>query len=500
MQIATKEKTAVSMVEEALAKAERCKNYNIFTSLNADAALARAREIDKKIQKGEEVGPLAGVPYALKDNFLSHDGATTASSKILEPLKSPITATAVKKLEDAGAIMIGRTNMDSFAHGSSTENSYFGPTKNAYDETRVAGGSSGGSAVAVAKGIVQFATGTDTGGSIRQPASFNGVYGFKPTYGTISRYGVVAMASSTDCIGFFANSASDIDLLMQICSGQDENDLTTLPDYYDKQTNATSGDLRDRRGARIGSVPVTTGDATGAPEVALSACPEKIGIIKDFDLTKVDPAVKQAFDAKLAELKDQGYEIIELDMPALKYALAVYYIIVPAEIASNLSRYDGIRYGYRHDDAKSLDDVFSMSRSAGFMPENKRRIMIGNFVLSSGFYDAYYLKAQKARTLIVKEYEKAFKNCDYIITPVAPNPAFKLGEKIGDPVSMYLEDVMSVPLNLAGVPGLAIPAGQTAPTDTAPDGLPIGLQIIGPRRSDQALLKFASTISKREVK
>lgn len=466
MQVANKQNTAEKMVKDAIEKAKCCEKYNIFTSLNEENALKRAREIDEKIAKGEEVGPLAGVPYALKDNFLSYDGATTASSKILEPLKAPITATTVQKLEAAGAIMIGRTNMDSFAHGSSTENSYFGPTKNAHDETRVAGGSSGGSAVAVAKGIVQFATGTDTGGSIRQPASFNGVYGFKPTYGTISRYGVVAMASSTDCIGFFANSASDIDLLMQVCSGQDPNDMTTLPDYYDKQTNATY--------------------------------PEKIGIIKDFDLSKVDPAVKQIFDAKLAELKDQGHEIIELTMPALKYALAVYYIVVPAEIASNLSRYDGIRYGYRHEDAKSLDNVFSMSRNAGFMPENKRRIMIGNFVLSSGFYDAYYLKAQKARTLIIKEYEKAFEKCDYIITPVSPSPAFKLGEKTNDPVSMYLEDVMSVPLNLAGVPGLAIPAGRTAPTDTAPEGLPVGLQIVGPRRSDKKLLEFATKITKKE--
>lgn len=470
MQIATKERTAVSMVEEALEKAKRCKKYNIFVSLNEDAALKKAKEIDEKIAKGKDAGRLAGVPYALKDNFLSPDGATTASSKILEPFNSPITATSVKKLEDEGAIMIGRTNMDSFAHGSSTENSYFGPTKNAHDETRVAGGSSGGSAVAVAKGIVQFATGTDTGGSIRQPASFNGVYGFKPTYGTISRYGVVAMASSTDCIGFFASSASDIDLLMQICAGQDENDMTTLPDYY------------------------------GAPEVALSDRPKKIGIIKDFDLSQVDLAIKKAFDAQIAKLKNQGHEIVELSMPALKYALAVYYIVVPAEIASNLSRYDGIRYGYRNEDAKALEDVYSLSRNFGFMSENKRRIMIGNFVLSSGFYDAYYLKAQKARTLIIKEYRDAFEKCDFILSPVSPNPAFKLGEKVNDPVSMYLEDVMSVPLNLAGIPGLAIPVGNTEPTDTAPDGLPIGLQIIGPRRSDQALLEFASTLSKKEPK
>lgn len=457
MKIADKNNSAVSMVKEALEKAKRCKNYNIFVSLNEENALKKAKEIDEKIARGEDAGRLAGVPYALKDNFLSREGNTTASAKMLEPLHAPIDSTTVEKLEKEGAIMIGRTNLDAFAHGSSTENSYFGPTLNAYDETRVAGGSSGGSAVAVAKGIVQFATGTDTGGSIRQPASFNGVYGFKPTYGTISRYGVVAMASSTDCIGFFARSAKDIDLLMQICSGQDPKDMTTLPDYY------------------------------GADKVCSSA-PYKIGVIKDFDLSKVDPAVKKTFDAKVAELKAEGYEIVELSMPALRYALAVYYIVVPAEVASNLSRYDGIRYGYRSEDAKSLDDVFSQSRGLGFMPENKRRIMIGNFVLSSGFYDAYYLKAQKARTLIIKEYEDAFKKCDFILTPVSPSPAFKLGEKVNDPVSMYLEDVMSVPLNLAGIPGLAIPAGETE------DGLPVGLQIVGPRRSDKSLLELADKI------
>ncbi len=504
MQIATKERTAVSMVEEAIKKAKCCENYNIFVSLNEEAAMNRAREIDAKIARGEDAGRLAGVPYALKDNFLSREGATTASSKILEPFKSPITSTTVKKLEDEGAIMIGRTNMDSFAHGSSTENSYFGPTLNAYDETRVSGGSSGGSAVAVAKGVVQFATGTDTGGSIRQPASFNGVFGFKPTYGTISRYGVVAMASSTDCIGFFANSASDIDLLMQICAGQDPYDMTTLPDFYNEATNVSSKAACDQRGAIGEARPVTTGESEPqAEKKALDASSKdagavKIGVIKDFDLSKIDPAIKSAFDAKIAELKAAGHEIVELDMPALKYALAVYYIVVPAEISSNLSRHDGVRYGYRNEDAKSLEEVYSFSRNLGFMPENKRRIMIGNFVLSSGFYDAYYLKAQKARTLIIKAYEDAFKKCDFIITPVSPNPAFKLGEKVNDPISMYLEDVMSVPLNLAGVPGLAIPVGKTGPTETAKEGLPIGLQIVGPRRSDKALLEFASQITQRE--
>ena len=307
MKIATKEVSAVSLVKEALEKAKKYESKNIFVSLNEENALKKAKEIDEKIARGEKVGRLAGVPYALKDNFLSKEGNTTASAHILEPFKSPLDSTTVKKLEEEGAIMIGRTNLDAFAHGSSTENSYFGPTKNSKDDERVSGGSSGGSAVAVALDIVEFATGTDTGGSIRQPASFNGVYGFKPTYGTISRYGVVAMASSTDCIGFFTKSTEDMDLLMGICSGQDENDLTTLPDYY------ITSEVK----------PV-----------------KKIGIIKDFDNDKVDVNIRNALKKKVEKLKKDGYEIVELSMPALKYALAVYYIVVPAEVASNLSRYD----------------------------------------------------------------------------------------------------------------------------------------------------------------
>jgi aspartyl-tRNA(Asn)/glutamyl-tRNA(Gln) amidotransferase subunit A len=264
------------------------------------------------------------------------------------------------------------------------------------------------------------------------------------------------MASSTDCVGFFTKNTEDMDLLMEICASQDVNDLTTLPDYY-KETEEKQA--------------------------------KKIGIIKDFDNEKVDQNIRDALNKKVELLKSKGYEVVELSMPTLKYALAVYYIIVPAEISSNLSRYDGIRYGYRSDDAKDLDEIFSMSRNEGFMSENKRRIMIGNFVLSSGFYDAYYLKAQKARTKIIEEYKKAFEQVDYILTPVAPNPAFKLGEKVNDPVAMYLEDVMSVPINLAGVPSLAIPAGKTEA------GLPLGLQIVGPRRSDKNLLKFAADLA-----
>ena len=460
MKIANKKVTAEMLVRDALEKAKHFADYNIFTFLNEEGALKKAREIDAKIARGEEVGRLAGVPYALKDNFLSPEGQTTAASHILEGFVSPVTATAVEKLEAEGAIMIGRTNMDAFAHGSSTENSYFGPTHNAKDFERVAGGSSGGSAVAVALDIVEFATGTDTGGSIRQPASFNGVYGLKPTYGTISRYGVVAMASSTDCIGFFTKTPDDMNLLMEIASGQDPKDMTTLPDYYNEPLDAKLD------GSRI-----------------------SIGIIKDFDNESVHPEIRKALQEKVDLLRSKGYEIVELEMPALKYALAAYYIIVPAEVASNLSRYDGVRYGFRSEKSEDLDALYKNTRGEGFMPENKRRIMIGNFVLSSGFYDAYFLKAAKARTLIAKEYEKAFEKCDFILSPVTPNPAFKLGEKTSDPVTMYLEDAMTVPLNLAGVPGLTIPAGETK------DGIALGLQLIGPRRSDKVLIEFAKELA-----
>ena len=454
MKIANGTITATELVREALEKARRYADYNIFTFLDEEGAMKRAAEIDAKIERGENAGRLAGVPYALKDNFLSLRGETTASAHILEGFKSPVTATAVEKLEAEGAIMIGRANMDAFAHGSSTENSYFGPTLNAHDRERVAGGSSGGSAVAVALDIVEFATGTDTGGSIRQPASFNGVYGLKPTYGCISRYGVVAMASSTDCVGFFTKTPEDMDLLMSVTAGRDPKDMTTLPDYYGGEHSK----------------------------------PKKVGIIKDFDNDAVTPEIREALKTKCEELKRKGYDIVELEMPTLKYALAAYYIIVPAEVASNLSRYDGVRYGFRSEKARDLNSLYIDTRSEGFMPENKRRIMIGNFVLSSGFYDAYFLKAAKARTLIIKEYEKAFSQCDIILSPVSPNQAFKLGEKVDDPVAMYLEDMMSVSLNLAGVPGLAIPVGETD------NGLPLGLQIIGPRRSDRMLLEFAKEI------
>ena len=489
MKIANKKVTAERLVKDALEKAKHFEDYHIFTFIDEEGALKRAREIDAKIAKGEDAGKLAGVPYALKDNFLSPRGDTTASALILEGFTAPVTATAVKRLEDEGAIMIGRTNLDAFAHGSSTENSYYGPTLNSHDKTRVAGGSSGGSAVAVALDIVEFATGTDTGGSIRQPASFNGIYGLKPTYGTISRYGVVAMASSTDCIGFFTKTPEDMDLLMSVASGQDPKDMTTLPDYYNTEVGAKSDNSRlapsrpSLRGSGAHSAPVVADGLESS-----DSCTRTIGIIKEFDNESVHPEIRRVLKEKCDLLKSKGHEIVELEMPALKYGLAAYYILVPAEVASNLSRHDGVRYGFRSEKAVDVDSMYGETRSEGFMPENKRRIMIGNFVLSSGFYDAYFLKAAKARTLIVKEYAKAFEQCDFILTPVSPNPAFKLGEKVDDPVAMYLEDVMSVSLNLAGVPGLAIPAGETK------EGLSLGLQLVGPRRSDRVLLEFAKEL------
>lgn len=456
MKTADKNIRAIDLVREALEKAKKFEEYHCFVSMNEDAAIKKAAEIDAKIAAGEHVGKLAGVPYALKDNFSSLDGATTASAKMLERYNSPITATSVARLEAEGAIMIGRTNLDAFAHGSSTENSYFGPTLNSRDKTRVAGGSSGGSAAAVALDIVQFALGSDTGGSIRQPASYNGVVGIKPTYGTVSRYGVVAMASSTDTIGCFAADAEDVDLVMGIMAGRDEKDSTTLDNFW--QNEPEDKKLR-------------------------------IGVIRDFMDEGVETEVLKAVNGFVDKLKKDGHELGEISMPTLKYGLAIYYIVQPAEVASNLSRYDGIRYGLRSDGVSDLVSLYRKTRDEGFMPENKRRIMIGNFVLSSGFFDAYYLKAQKARTLLIEEYNRAFEKFDVLLCPVAPAPAFKLGQKTGDPLQMYLEDVMSVPPSMAGLPAISVPAGETE------EGLPVGVQLIGPRKADRTLLKLAKEIA-----
>lgn len=434
-------------VEKALARAKEVESFRALLSLSEARALERADLVDK----GEIKGRLAGVPFIAKDNFLTIGDTTTAASKFLEDFKAPLQATAIEKLEAEGAICIGKANLDAFAHGGSTENSAYGPTQNAFDTERVAGGSSGGSAVAVALDIVPFALGTDSGGSIRQPASFNGVVGVKPTYGTVSRYGVVAMASSTDTIGVLSKTVEDAEIVMDILSGQDRKDMTTLPDFF--EPNALSE-------------------------------PAKIGVIKEFMTDDVDPEVRKATSDYLEGMKAKGHTVEEVSMPMLKYALAIYYIVVPAEISSNLGRYDGVRYGIRTD-TKTLNELYGLSRDHGFMPENKRRIMIGSYVLSSGFFDAYYLQAQKARTLLINEFNELFSKFDVLVGPVAPTPAFKLGENTEDPVKMYLADIMTVPASLAGMPAISVPVGKTEA------GLPVGVQLIGPRKSDAKLLALA---------
>ncbi len=434
-------------VEKALAKARENETFHALLSLSEERALDRAAKVDA----GEITGRLAGVPFIAKDNFLTVGDTTTAASKFLENFSAPLQATAIEKLEAQGAICIGKANLDAFAHGGSTENSAFGPTKNAFDQERVAGGSSGGSAVVVALDIVPFALGSDTGGSIRQPASFNNVVGIKPTYGTVSRYGVVAMASSTDTIGVLSATAQDAELVMDILSGKDRKDMTTLPDFFEP-TSIES--------------------------------PKRIGVIKEFMTDDVDAQVRTLVTEYINSMKARGHIVEEVSLPMVKYALAIYYIVVPAEISSNLGRYDGIRYGSRAE-AGTLSEVYGLSRDHGFMQENKRRIMIGSYVLSSGFFDAYYLQAQKARTLLINEFNKIFESFDAIVGPVAPTPAFKLGENTEDPVKMYLADIMTVPASLAGLPAISVPAGKTS------EGLPVGVQLIGPRKSDALLLALA---------
>ena len=444
-----KASSARAVVENSIKLAGDNQDYHAMLSLTADRALKRADEVDS----GRITGKLAGVPFVVKDNFLAFGAPTTAASKMLENFDAPLQATAVEKLEAEGAICIGKANLDAFAHGGSTENSAFGPTENAYDKSRVAGGSSGGSAVVTALGVVPFALGSDTGGSIRQPASFNGVVGVKPTYGTVSRYGVVAMASSTDVIGSFTSNASDAELIMDIISGKDERDMTSLPDFFEIQSDAK-------------------------PK-------QKIGLIKDFMTDDVDSEVRDRVNDYIERLRNDGHEVVEVNLPMAEFALAIYYIIVPAELSSNLARYDGIRYGYRAQGVKTLAELYGKTRDEGFVTENKRRIMIGSYVLSSGYFDAYYLQAQKARTMLINEFNKLFEKYDVLIGPVAPTPAFKLGENTSDPIKMYLNDIMTVPTSLAGLPAISVPAGNSK------SGLPIGVQLMGPRQSDASLLALA---------
>lgn len=444
--------TARVSVEVALSKARDNDRFHALLSLTEERALARADEIDTKIKAGEDAGRLAGVPFIAKDNMLAYGAPTTAAAKILDNFDAPFQAEVIERLEAEGAICIGKANLDAFAHGGSTENSAYGATKNPRDDTRVPGGSSGGSAAVVALDIVPFALGTDTGGSIRQPASFTGVVGMKPTYGAVSRYGVVAMASSTDCVGPMTRSAEDAALVLEVMSGRDTKDSTTLPDFF-------------------------------AP-TKLDA-PLKIGVIKQWTSDGVDESVRVAVTQAIEQLKSNGHTVEEVSLPTLKYALGVYYIVVPAEIASNLARYDGVRYGNAQP-ANNLGELYANTRAHGFMPENQRRIMIGNYVLSSGYYDAYYRKAQQVRTIMINEFNDLLSKYDVLVGPVAPTPAFKLGENTADPLKMYLADIMTVPASLAGLPAVSVPV-QT-------DGLPIGLQIIGRQQADATILALATQL------
>lgn len=453
--VKNQEVTVKEVVLEAIKKAEVVQDKNALIKLTKESALKKAEELDKKIKAGNKEGKLLGVPYVVKDNFLTLLDETTAASKMLEDFKAPLEATVIKKLEAEGAIYIGKSNLDAFAHGGSTENSFFGVTKNAFDNERVAGGSSGGSAVITALDVVPFALGSDTGGSIRQPASFNGVFGVKPTYGTVSRFGVVAMASSTDTIGCFSKTVEDSEIVMEIISGKDKKDMTTLDDFFKIETEPPKN--------------------------------KKIAIIKDFMTDAVDPEVLKITNDYIDRLKQAGHEIEEVSMPILKYALAIYYVLIPAEVSSNLARYDGIRYGFRAE-SNSLDELYGKSRDQGFMPENKRRILIGSFVLSSGFFDAYYLKAQKARTLLKQAFDDVLGKYDALIGPVSPTPAFKIGENTDDPIKMYLADIMTVPASLVGLPAMSVPAGKTS------SGLPVNVQLIGKAKDDAKLMALAKSV------
>lgn len=452
VQARIKDVGARKVVEEAIARAKADTKHAVLEVIET-RALKRADEIDALLKNGKDAGRLAGVPFLAKDNILTFDSMTTASSHMLENFKAPYQATVIEKLEAEGAICVGKTNLDAFAHGGSTENSYFGPTKNTFDDERVAGGSSGGSAVAVATAIVPFALGSDTGGSIRQPASYNGVIGLKPTYGSVSRYGVVAMASSTDVVGPITTTAADARLILDVIKGVDERDSTTI-------------DIE----------PLLASDSK-----------LRIGVIKQCFGEGVDESVASITKDTIEKLKAAGHTVDEVDMPTFRHALAVYYIVVPAELTSNLARYDGIKYGTSKD-APNLTAVYEESRSAGFMDENKRRILIGNYVLSSGYYDAYYRKAQTVRTLIINEFNAAFKQHDVLLSPTAPTPAFRLGENTDDPIQMYLADIMTVPASLAGVSAISVPAGTTD------SGLPVGVQLIAPMRRDAVVLSAAEQV------
>ena len=454
--IARGDTTARGAVQTSLDAAEKLNDtLNAFLEIDRKGALLRADSIDLKSDKSPMA--LGGVPIAIKDNICVRGLQTSCGSRILGPYHPPYNATVIDRLLHAGAVVVGKTNCDEFAMGSSNENSAFGPVKNPWDTSRVPGGSSGGSAAAVAAGIVPVALGSDTGGSVRQPAALCGVIGLKPTYGRISRYGLVAFGSSLDQVGVFARQAADAAVVLQTIAGRDPHDATTA------------------------DVPVM--DYLGETEKNLEGV--RLGVARALMGEGLDDEVRDAIEKAIDAYKALGAEIVDVDLPHAKYAIAVYYIIATAEASSNLARYDGVRYGFRAEDAPGLRDMYRKTRDEGFGPEVKRRIMLGTYVLSAGYYDAYYLKAQQVRTLLRQDFMKAFEKCDAILTPTTPTPAFKFGEKVDDPLAMYLNDVYTVTANLAGVPGISVPCGLSS------ERLPIGLQLLGPYWSEGTLLRLA---------
>lgn len=422
------------------------------------AARDAAAAVDAKLARGEAIGPLEGIPGAVKDNICTKGVKTTCASKMLEHFVPPYDATVVEKLRAAGPVLLGKANLDEFAMGGSTENSAFFPTRNPWDLDCVPGGSSGGSAAAVAAGTAAWALGSDTGGSIRQPASFCGVVGLKPTYGRVSRYGLVAFASSLDQIGPVARDVTDCALLLNAIAGHDPKDSTSINQAVPDYTQALVNDVKGL----------------------------KIGLPKEYFVKGMDEEVEQAVRAAIAKLESLGAEVVEVSMPHTEYAVSAYYLIAPAEASSNLARYDGVSYGARVEGA-DIVEMYKKTRSEKFGPEVKRRIMLGTYALSAGYYDAYYLKALKVRTLIKQDFDRAFEKADVLVAPTAPTPAYKLGEMVSDPIKMYLQDICTIPVNLAGVPGISLPCGYSAA------GLPIGLQIIGRPLAEETLLRAAYT-------
>ena len=451
-----KEVSSVELTRAVLARIERVEEpVKAFVTVTDDVAMEQARLADGRIAAGD-VRPLTGIPMQIKDNMCTRGVPTTCSSRMLEGFVPPYDATVTAKLYAEGAVLVGKGNMDEFAMGSSTENSAFFPTRNPWDLDRVPGGSSGGPAAAVAAGECVYSLGSDTGGSIRQPAALCGVVGFKPTYGLVSRYGLVAFASSLDQIGPLTKDVTDCALVMNAVAGYDHRDSTSIaykaPDYTRSLTTELSG-LR-------------------------------IGVPEEYFVRGIEPGVEEAVRKAIQVLQERGAEIIETSLPHTPYALAVYYIIAPSEASANLARYDGVKYGFSAEQADSMWDALEKTRQQGFGPEVKRRIMLGTYALSAGYYDAYYLKAQKVRALIRREFEEAFQRFDALVMPTSPSVAFKLGEKTADPVQMYLNDVLTMPANIAGIPGISVPAGIV-------DGLPVGLQVLAPPLGEETLFRVA---------